>query len=131
MSDRKLSEETPGRMTDWAKRLLVYLLYAILLESVIESWVVDSEVKLWATGVVFIYGGFSVLLWKQIPDLTKAILSGIVILFLLASSSWMLGSASAEAGFSVLTLSNSMLAKIASTLAKWFKVWTVALRLSI
>lgn len=68
--------------------VLSILLYMLLLDAAVETFVSDSPVKWWVVGAVATYLGLSGLLWRRSGWGTKAALSLFVLLGLFVFAAW-------------------------------------------
>jgi hypothetical protein len=126
MSDQP---ERALRIPEWAFAAISYALYALLLESVVEGFVVGSEIRWIALGVVGLYAVASYGLWNRVGPRAKAVASAAVLLALAAASAWRLDSAASSGGYSVATLSGSKLAELLSAgalMVGFLAVWPLA-----
>ncbi len=126
MSDQP---ERALRIPEWVFAAISYALYALLLESVVEGFVLGSEIRWIALGVVGLYAVASYGLWNRVGPRAKAVASSAVLLALAAASAWRLGSAAASGGYSVATLSGSRLAELLSAgalMVGFLAVWPLA-----
>lgn len=95
-------EKPPQRISQAAKAILTVLLYGLLLDVVVEGWIEPSKTRWLTTTAVISYGVLTYILWSRMSWGLRAGTSILVLLSLLATSSWMLGSVSANHGIMVL-----------------------------
>ncbi len=96
---------------------LAVLLYALLVDGLIEAWASGAATRQITTAIVLVYAVASGLLWRRISWNWKAAASSLVLLGLIAVSAWQLGSASTADGFVLLGRSSAEIAGAALLLA--------------
>jgi hypothetical protein len=125
--ERGVPEEKPSqRIGQAAKVILAVLLYGLLFDVFVESWIEPSRTRWLTTTAVVTYGVLTYTLWKRMSWGLRAGATILILLSLLAVSSWMLGSASANHGLMVFRQPPGRTAALVGLLALSLGYWMIA-----
>lgn len=97
---------------------LAFLLYLLLIDTAVETFLSKSPVKWWVAGIVAAYFGASVWLWRKLEWAAKATASFFVLVGLLAFTVWLPGGLTQ--GLTLLGLSTSALLSLVTAVAVAF-----------